>query len=520
MTMRFSVQASIFALCLGASSLAYAATEPELAFHPSKPWTVKEAPVGGVCTLGNEFNNGFALQMAGNAQGIDQINIDFRQPVFEMGSTHEVTVAVPGAKSATTQAQAADPQMLVIELEGQKALSEALRKTAVLDVKVQENEFRFFLTGFADATARFDACIAGEPLPAAAVRQAAAPQPIELPLQDLGAEEDHKPIPVTEIVPPPPMPEISEEKVQAAMVSAPTSVEGEKLARPQPREGKSFTEQMQEEMNARYTPPEPAEYMKPYLAEPASSKEAAKDKSPKKDEKVAKKTPEPQPETIAWIAEPVKPEPVRISAKTPDPVVSRTKSEAEIDLSGVYTPEDLGRKDRPAAKALQQARSERKPFEEDLERIEPSASRDPSIRDDRGDLARKISELEATVYKLKSENAALDAELKSSLQESREERVAIASDNWNLERATMRYNEAERQIQRLGQQLQRERAECSLEKQRIESMLFDPEVTNQQQIARLAELESQLQAAQAELDDQRRRYEERIKILEGRLGSN
>jgi hypothetical protein len=145
---------------------------------------------------------------------------------------------------------------------------------------------------------------------------------------------------------------------------------------------------------------------------------------------------------------------------------------------------------------------------------------DPVEMENRGEMARKIADLEEQVKKLRIDNEVMEEELTSSLKEGEQERLSISSENWNLERATMRYNEAERQVKRLGQQLQRERAECSLEKQELEAMLFDPQVTNQAQISKLADIERQLAAAEEEMEDQRLRYEERIKLLEAQLSTN
>jgi hypothetical protein len=126
----------------------------------------------------------------------------------------------------------------------------------------------------------------------------------------------------------------------------------------------------------------------------------------------------------------------------------------------------------------------------------------------------KLAALEEKLARLEKENLALNNELNASLRESEKERLDISSNNWDLERATMKYNEAERQIQRLGEQIQKERAQCSMQKDEMEAQLFDPQITAQQQLAKLASLEQQLAAAEQKLDDQRMRYEERIRMLE------
>ena len=118
---------------------------------------------------------------------------------------------------------------------------------------------------------------------------------------------------------------------------------------------------------------------------------------------------------------------------------------------------------------------------------------------------------------LERENMALREELAMTLRESRKEDISIKGNNWNLERATMMYNESERQVQILGQKLKRQELKCQADIRELEAMLFDPRVTNEQQMAKLADLETKLANAQEELQLQRMRYDERIRILESRI---
>src|SRR5690606_31523047 len=75
------------------------------------------------------------------------------------------------------------------------------------------------------------------------------------------------------------------------------------------------------------------------------------------------------------------------------------------------------------------------------------------------------------------------------------------SGNWDLEQATKRFNEAERENKRMGRELEQARMSCNLEKAKIEQMLFDPAVANQKQIERLTQLETELEQARAMLGD-------------------
>ena len=132
------------------------------------------------------------------------------------------------------------------------------------------------------------------------------------------------------------------------------------------------------------------------------------------------------------------------------------------------------------------------------------------------EMLKKISDLEADVADLKRENMALHQDLKMNSKDKIDESASIESQNWNLEKATMAYDESERDLKRLGQQLQQERAQCAVQKQDLEAQLFDPQLTSQKQLAHLADMEQKLADAQHQIDVQRVRYEAQIKLLESR----
>lgn len=87
---------------------------------------------------------------------------------------------------------------------------------------------------------------------------------------------------------------------------------------------------------------------------------------------------------------------------------------------------------------------------------------------------------------------------------------SIASADWDLEQATRRYNEAERELRRLGQQLEQARDQCASEKRQIEAMLFDPAIASQEQSSRLSSLERELVEKTAALE----RAQARVAALE------
>ena len=138
----------------------------------------------------------------------------------------------------------------------------------------------------------------------------------------------------------------------------------------------------------------------------------------------------------------------------------------------------------------------------------------------------RLKAIEAQFDGLRAERDRLAAEINSIRNAEGTARVQIASDNWDLETATKRFNEAEREIRRLGAALETERAKCTVEKKDLEFMLFDPKVAEKEQITRLIKLEEALNVAQNALSTRNNTeqskvttLESRIRDLEGQIGS-
>ncbi len=125
--------------------------------------------------------------------------------------------------------------------------------------------------------------------------------------------------------------------------------------------------------------------------------------------------------------------------------------------------------------------------------------------------------IEADLEAVLKERNALAAELESIQDAKQSQRVDLAQGNWEFEKATVRYNEAERQIKRLGDQLEKSKSQCVKEKKVLEYQLFDPEVTKKEQTVRFISLEKDLAAAREALRKQRETYEQQIAALESKV---
>jgi hypothetical protein len=110
---------------------------------------------------------------------------------------------------------------------------------------------------------------------------------------------------------------------------------------------------------------------------------------------------------------------------------------------------------------------------------------------------RKIVDLQAKLEAAQKDNITLAKQLDAVKLQQEDKRLNVIAGDWDLEKATKRFNEAEREVQRLGLQLEKERTSCNMEKAQIEEMLFDPAVTEQKQIEKLTQLENELEAVKS-----------------------
>lgn len=120
---------------------------------------------------------------------------------------------------------------------------------------------------------------------------------------------------------------------------------------------------------------------------------------------------------------------------------------------------------------------------------------------------KQIVDLQTKLEAAQKDNAELARQLESFKLQQEDGRLNTIAGDWDLEQATKRFNEAEREIRRLGLQLEQERTACNREKAQIESMLFDPAVTEQKQIERLTQLQKDLDVARSQIADNQKQIQ-------------
>lgn len=479
-----NVAALPLALCLATTFLSSGsfAGDPELYFYPKLKWTVEQINSGttdelATCTLSNQMNNGYIIQLAGNAEGFTNLNIDFRQNVFKENIKYEVQYSVPGITQQVIPTKAFRKNLLVSDLRKEKPFAQNLQNASVLDVTIQKNAFRLYLTGLQAALKDFDDCIG-----TGATQMSSASGTIDMTETPAQSEAIDVNVDYGNRAAPPPTIELSqpEQKTQPEQLQA-EALRPEKTDKP--RYTQILAEKMKEE-SAKYKPEEDQHNAADDVANTEPEATAAPLNAAAEESAIAQiEKPAPKTKTVEKFSSPK----VKYNITKPkEPIVA--------DLTEQHATSEV-----------------------DVQNIEPAAG---IAGDEFIQMRNKIAQLEKEVNSLSSENSMLNEELKIALTESQQEKLSVSSNNWNLEMATMKFNEAERQIMRLGRQLQTHKAACQQEKSDLERMLFDPQLTDQKQLAKLASLEGELDNTKQELERQKRLYEERIRILEGQLTSN
>lgn len=111
--------------------------------------------------------------------------------------------------------------------------------------------------------------------------------------------------------------------------------------------------------------------------------------------------------------------------------------------------------------------------------------------DDSG-VRKEVRALRSQVDTLQAEKKSLQENFDKLQKDSEGSQLKVAGGNWDLEQATRRYQESQREIRRLGALLEDERLKCTAEKKEIESMLFDPAISSGAQISKLNSLQDSL----------------------------
>lgn len=463
---------------------------------------------GNYCTMAQKYDNNSVLSLARNASGAYSLALDFQSPVFAEKGDEVISLKAGSGKAQSFKVVPQSQQVAVISLGADENFIKALEKSATLDVEFSGQSLTYQMEKFKDGRTSLMTCMSS-------AAQAPAPQTgAEIARQSEDAPEvvvDSKKGNKTEKGS---KPEIAAAPVSASAASP--SVEGLLAAKAAPMMTAQALSSIETSAPVGKVEQERVAQIEPAAeSQPEAKPEAVKAKDmPHQETAKPVEKEKPQTETVsldsrkinALIAENAKLK-EELGASRQDfesKLADVQKNTQNASADGKESADRLQslEKENAALKAQIKAASDR------AGQLAAQAAQNQQADTDAEKLRADLQDLHAQYDMLAKEKATLQTRYEQIQKEAESGQLKVAGGNWDLEQATRRYQESQREIRRLGALLEDERLKCSAEKKEIEMMLFDPKIADKAQIAQLNTLQDQV----AERDS-------RIKEMEGKLAS-
>lgn len=421
---------------------------PEHSFYSVRGWRVSPSAVGmsnrgvpetlTICSLETVFNNGFAFTFSGDKHVMKTLDINFQQNILTADQAYKIELASPGVKNRALEASASSATLLSINMHDHQDLFDAMKAAAVTDLTMGVNRFRFFLTGIGAAMRDFNECTHPE-------TSFYRPSPSSLE----GV-----------VVPPAFMPESADLRPSMSM-DRPDSLPDSIMV--------SETVPLQQvDRN------EPLDITR--APTPLDNR--------------------PPPVPSIDLNQEIEETESRITAEISPPSMS-IPSDNVIDFTNLPS-EDVRFETEEAPILPPENIVENGAI---IQRTVIADSDGPIIFDGVPvDLRRQKSDMEQRLVELERRNRELQEEVNLLNSGPVAEYRRIANENWNLEQAATRYEEAKKQIDLLSNELRAQQNRHEEEVRRLEAMLFDPAITSRQQQQKVENLKNELQQTRAQLN--------------------
>lgn len=518
------------------SAASFAQTAPAVVYKPQGEWAVTRVAAKGpgkdpYCTMARRFGNNTILTFARNSKDETSLAMDFQPNTLAKGQSYYVTLSAGADEKRAFDVTPVSDKAMVIRLGQDVKFHDALNRAGSLNVDVAGLQFKFELPDMEKGHQDLGGCVTSIVEPAAgepSAQQAAS-------------------APVTAVTP-------------EAIINAPAKAASAGNPVPVLSETESLREENMRLKNALER--ERREYEDRFMKESAGSSQVSevmeklklleKENSDLKYQLADARSMQPKgkADAPAVIAAPAVCAPVVSGGKDPaaqaelstlreentrlkaDLAAQKTAMvELEMKASGAAQGDNKKWATDTATISRLQSRvdelsAQNTKLQSDLTAAQASvsASAVSSVKDDGSITLSQLRSVEAQLRSVENERDTLRLQIDKMGEGGEDKLLKLSGSDWNLEQATRRYNEAEREIRRLGTQLEQARTKCTAEKKEIEYMLFDPEIATKEQISKLMTLEQELTTAKAELarkdtdaGGKLTEYEQKITSLEGEL---
>lgn len=484
---------------------------------------VASASKGSYCTMAQKYNDGTVMTLARNSEGEYSVAFDFQADKFSVGKAMPISLRAGGQPATTFEITPQSENAVIIGLGADQGFIDALKSSGKVTMDVQDQSYTFNTAKFADAESELGSCISSMKSQLREAKAAAsASEPAAGEAQQAEAQEKSAISAATASTAPAAQAmataagkaALSAEDLAAApvetsavstqMVGSDVAAENEQLKESLAEARRSY----ENKMSASSGPaiPELQEKIRVLDLENAKLKDQldqASNKSGGKQEveKLKADLAAMQEQNKVLQSTLAEAQTSKANAEQSAQTLTVSKKEVEaLKAENQTLKNQLQMNPAPdQVKTLQQQVRDlevRNAELRDLAEAQTQADVSKGAAADTGDegLRSQIRDLKAQISLIETENNTLKDQLSGLQKDAEGKQLKMAGGNWDLEQATRRYQESQREIRRLGALLEQDRIKCQEEKKEIEYMLFDPEVAKPAQIAMLGSLEDQIAA--------------------------
>lgn len=484
------------------ASTALAATSAKTGWSINR---VSSPTAGSYCTMAQKYADDTVITLAKNPNGQYSVAFDMPQKPFDASKGIPVSVRA-GDKVVTSAARAQSENVLVVGLGSDTEFISAMESSGRLSLKVGEKNFDFEPAKVQTAAEQLSKCVASMNTPSAPSAPAAAPAPTAQKTQTVSS---------------PIKAEVSQNQPSQADTLAAENARlkqalQEERARYQaPAEANTaaFSE-LQEKLRVNEAELQKLRAENQQLT--AQTKAQPPQQSPQPSPAVNEKITSLQTEngTLKTQIDALTKERDGLKAQlTAAPKTSQTnpaeaqkltelqKQNETLNAQIAQLQADLNKKVQPASIISPQV------ADEQVQKIKALESENTALKAQINDIQtaassgndQELKVLRTQIAAMESKNADLQAQIEETVKKQEQSQIASSGNNWDLEQATRRYQESQREIRRLGALIQEQKTACVQDKKNIESMLFDPAVAEKAQLVKFTEMEDRIAMLEGQL---------------------
>ena len=501
-----NLSAAIIAGLLGCSALVMPINSgwASTAVSAKSSWAVSRVASiaqGNYCTMAQKYDNSSIISFARSTNGEYSLALDFQTPVFNGTGEETIILQAGSGNKQTFKVVPQSSQVAVISLGRDEKFFKALELSQKLGIEFAGNSFDYKMEKFKDGRTELVTCLSGLNSKANEITPSSGSS------EASGDTKSSKEPSVEGLLAARPKPSMGSEPISSTETSVPvTKVESQIIAAPSSNE--SFNKENEakiqsliaENTQLKKSLSESRQEFEKQLAQAqsaAASEMNAKLKETESENKqIKERLADLEKESTIKDSQTAQRMTQQVEALKAENATLRN----QVEIATTTDTANAQNGQQEMAARITALQAENTALKTSLEQVK-SQQQELAVAEDDNALRKEIRTLKVQMETLQGEKSSLQANFDKLQKENESGQIKSAGGSWDLEQATRRYQESQREIRRLGAMLDDERLKCVAEKKEIEMMLFDPKIADSAQIAKLNVLEDQLSERDGKLKD-------------------